>query len=138
MGNILFPVIHISRLFLKRDPTIILTIQDVISLFQQNSSGIQEIHALGDRAISILETIQKKKLLQSSLTPSLLPSIQHFIIIDRAIDFTSLFITPLTYEGLIDELFNIQMNSISIDATVIGRVNHSLRVFYDCREMMEK
>lgn len=122
MGNILFPVIHISRLFLKRDPTIILTIQDVISLFQQNSSGIQEIHALGDRAISILETIQKKKLLQSSLTPSLLPSIQHFIIIDRAIDFTSLFITPLTYEGLIDELFNIQMNSISIDATVIGRV----------------
>ena len=122
MGNILFPVIHISRLFLKRDPTIILTIQDVISLFQQNSSGIQEIHALGDRAISILETIQKKKLLQSSLTPSLLPSIQQFIIIDRAIDFTSLFITPLTYEGLIDELFNIQMNSISIDATVIGRV----------------
>lgn len=122
MGNILFPVIHISRLFLKRDPTIILTIQDVISLFQQNSSGIQEIHALGDRAISILETIQKKKLLQPSFTPSLLPSIQHFIIIDRAIDFTSLFITPLTYEGLIDELFNIQMNSISIDATVIGRV----------------
>lgn len=122
LGNILFPVIHISRLFLKRDPTIILTIQDVISLFQQNSSGIQEIHALGDRAISILETIQKKKLLQPSFTPSLLPSIQHFIIIDRAIDFTSLFITPLTYEGLIDELFNIQMNSISIDATVIGRV----------------
>ena len=122
MGNILFPIIHISRLFLKRDPTIILTIQDVISLFQQNSSGIQEIHALGDRAISILETIQKKKLLQPSFTPSLLPSIQHFIIIDRAIDFTSLFITPLTYEGLIDELFNIQMNSISIDATVIGRV----------------
>ena len=122
MGNILFPVIHISRLFLKRDPTIILTIQDVISLFQQNSSGIQEIHALGDRAISILETIQKKKLLQPSFTPSLLPSIQHFIIIDRAIDFTSLFITPLTYEGLIDELFNIQMNSISIDATVIGKV----------------
>ena len=122
MGNILFPVIHISRLFLKRDPTIILTIQDVISLFQQNSSGIQEIHALGDRAISILETIQKKKLLQPSFTPSLLPSIEHFIIIDRAIDFTSLFITPLTYEGLIDELFNIQMNSISIDATVIGRV----------------
>ena len=122
MGNILFPVIHISRLYLKRDPTIILTIQDVISLFQQNSSGIQEIHALGDRAISILETIQKKKLLQQSFTPSLLPSIQHFIIIDRAIDFTSLFITPLTYEGLIDELFNIQMNSISIDATVIGRV----------------
>ena len=122
MGNILFPVIHISRLFLKRDPTIILTIQDVISLFQQNSNGIQEIHALGDRAISILETIQKKKLLQPSFTPSLLLSIQHFIIIDRAIDFTSLFITPLTYEGLIDELFNIQMNSISIDATVIGRV----------------
>ena len=122
MGNILFPVIHISRLFLKRDPTIILTIQDVISLFQQNSSGIQEIHALGDRAISILETIQKKKLLQPSFTPSLLPSIQHFIIIDRAIDFTSLFITPLTYEGLIDELFNIQMNSISIDGTVIGKV----------------
>ena len=114
MGNILFPVIHISRLFLKRDPTIILTIQDVISLFQQNSSGIQEIHALGDRAISILETIQKKKLLQPSFTPSLLPSIQHFIIIDRAIAFTSLFITPLTYEVLIDELFNIQMNSMNL------------------------
>lgn len=138
MGTILFSVFHISRLFLKRDPTILPTIQDVLSLFQQNSSGIQEIHALGDRAISLLETIQKKKLLQPSLTPSSLPSIKHFILIDRAIDFTSLFITPLTYEGLIDELFNIQMNSISIDATVIGRVNHSLRVFYDCREMMEK
>lgn len=110
-----------SRLFLKKDPTISLEVHNVISTLQQHCGGINEIHAIGDRAVSILETIQNKKTLQIPTAPKL-PPIRQLILVDRAVDFTSLFVTPLTYEGLVDEVIGIHMNTAQVDADVIGRV----------------
>lgn len=108
-------------MFLKKDPTLLPDVQEIICDLQRHCGYIHEIHALGDRAVSLLETIQKKKNLKFACDESL-PGIQELVLIDRSIDFSSLFITPLTYEGLIDEFFGINMNTISIDAEMIGRV----------------
>ena len=119
-------VIH-SRLFLKRDPSVIPEIYEVIAQLNQMSEGINEIHGVGDRAVQILETIQNKKLLQHPVNaPSSSgksKSIRHLILVDRAVDLSSLFISPLTYEGLIDEIFKISINSIDVDADIVGKVS---------------
>lgn len=47
-------------------------------------------------------------------------SIESLIIVDRGIDFATLLLTPLTYEGLIDELFGIKDNQAEIDSSIVG------------------
>jgi hypothetical protein len=47
-------------------------------------------------------------------------SIESLIIIDRDVDFASILLTQLTYEGLIDELIGIKYNKAEIDSSVIG------------------
>jgi hypothetical protein len=52
------------------------------------------------------------------LTPS--STIDSLIIIDREVDFPTVLLTQLTYEGLIDECFDISANQIEVDSSVVG------------------
>ena len=52
------------------------------------------------------------------LTPS--STIDSLIIVDREIDFPTVLLTQLTYEGLIDEVFSISANQTEVDSSVVG------------------
>lgn len=52
------------------------------------------------------------------LAPS--TTVDNLIIIDREVDFPTALLTQLTYEGLIDEVFNISANQTEVDSSVIG------------------
>jgi hypothetical protein len=52
------------------------------------------------------------------LAPS--STIDSLIIIDREVDFPTVLLTQLTYEGIIDEVFNISANQTEIDSSVVG------------------
>lgn len=91
------------RLYLKQDHTLLPTVIQQIYQLQQLSAGINEIHGLGERAISVMETLQKQKKLPQLPTHGK-SVIRHLLLIDRAVDFSSLFVTPLSYEGLIDQV----------------------------------
>jgi hypothetical protein len=52
------------------------------------------------------------------LTPS--SNIDSLIIIDREVDFPTVLLTQLTYEGLIDEVFNITANQTEVDASIVA------------------
>jgi hypothetical protein len=52
------------------------------------------------------------------LAPS--STIDSLIIVDREVDFPTVLLTQLTYEGLIDEVFNISANQTEVDSSVIG------------------
>lgn len=52
------------------------------------------------------------------LVPS--SSIDSLIIVDREVDFPTVLLTQLTYEGLIDEVFNISANQTEVDSSVVG------------------
>ena len=112
-----------SRLFAKKDRTILPTVLESIRVLQSVSGGISEIHAIGDKANTLLEIIQRQKnqFLQGEIDSSQAP-IRHLILVDRSVDFNSLFVTPLTYEGLIDEVLGIRTSCVHVDASVIGRV----------------
>jgi vacuolar protein sorting-associated protein 33A len=47
-------------------------------------------------------------------------SIENLIIIDRDVDFATVLLTQLTYEGLIDEFVGIKRNHAEIDASIVG------------------
>ena len=47
-------------------------------------------------------------------------TIESLIIIDREVDFGSAFLTQLTYEGLIDEMFGIKDNQAELDTSIVG------------------
>ena len=52
------------------------------------------------------------------LTPS--TTIESLIIIDRGVDLLTPLLTQLTYEGLVDELFDIQHNQAEVDSSIVG------------------
>lgn len=52
------------------------------------------------------------------LTPS--SNIDSLIIVDREVDFPTVLLTQLTYEGLIDEVFKISANQTEVDSSVVG------------------
>ena len=47
-------------------------------------------------------------------------SIESLIIIDREIDFPTVLLTQLTYEGLLDEVFSISSNAIEVPSSIVG------------------
>jgi hypothetical protein len=47
-------------------------------------------------------------------------SIEQLIIIDRDVDFATVLLTQLTYEGLIDEIVGIKHNRAEVDSSIIG------------------
>ena len=95
--------VHFRRLYLKQDHTLLPSVIQQIYQLQQLSAGINEIHSIGERAVSVMETLQKQKKLRQLSTCGK-SVIRHLFLIDRAVDFSSLFVTPLTYEGLIDQV----------------------------------
>jgi hypothetical protein len=46
--------------------------------------------------------------------------IDTLVVIDREVDLISPLVTPLTYEGLIDEIIGIENGRIKIDSTLLG------------------
>ncbi|KAK8803698.1 hypothetical protein WA158_001392 [Blastocystis sp. Blastoise] len=60
--------------------------------------------------------------LRNTIVDSDLPGeIDQCILIDRSIDFPSSLITPLTYEGLIDDTFEIKSSQVTVKNSIIGK-----------------
>lgn len=64
------------------------------------------------------ETLQMQN--PGSAAVSVRPEIHTLVIIDREIDLVSPLVTPLTYEGLIDDLIGIESGRIKVDASILG------------------
>ena len=95
---------------------------------------IQQAHGLfpriigkGDNAHRLMELLLRMRSETAAdenptskfgLMPS--ASIESLIIIDREIDFATVLLTQLTYEGLIDEMFGVQHNQAEIDSSIVG------------------
>lgn len=95
---------------------------------------IQQAHGLfpriigkGDNAHRLMELLfrmrseaaaDESSTSKFGLMPS--ASIESLIVIDREIDFVTVLLTQLTYQGLIDEMFGVQHNQAEIDCSIVG------------------
>ncbi|KAF2403956.1 putative vacuolar sorting protein [Trichodelitschia bisporula] len=117
-------------LYLRKDPTPIFLSAKALMLMQQKHGLFPRIIGKGDNAKRLADLLIR---MRSELTAGeqtdgsgstldLAPSqsIESLIIIDREVDFPTVLLTQLTYEGLIDEFFGISSNHAEIDATIVG------------------
>ena len=97
---------------------------------QQNSGLFPRVIGKGDNGKRLADLLIRMRTEvtagESSVAGSslfgLAPSstIDSLIIVDREVDFPTVLLTQLTYEGLIDEVFNITANQTEVDSSVVG------------------
>ena len=97
-------------------------------LLQQKHGLFPRIRGKGDNTHRLMELLLRMRSEVAAEEPSnasrlgMMPSssIESLIIIDREVDFATILLTQLTYEGLIDELFGIKDNQAEIDTSIVG------------------
>ncbi|EHA57400.1 vacuolar protein sorting-associated protein 33A [Pyricularia oryzae 70-15] len=114
-------------LFLANDPTPNYLLARALMGVQQRHGLFPRIIGKGDNARRVAEMLSRmrQELLAGEdvsdkigLNPS--TTMESVIIIDREVDPVTPLLTQLTYEGLIDEVFEIQHNQAEVDSTVVG------------------
>lgn len=116
-------------LYLAKDVTPNFLLAKALMGIQQNHGLFPRIIGKGDNAKRVAELLlrMRQELLAGEdateanrvgLSPS--TTNESVIIIDREVDFVTPLLTQLTYEGLIDELFEIQNNQTKVDTSVVG------------------
>ncbi|KAI9828676.1 MAG: hypothetical protein M1832_001779 [Thelocarpon impressellum] len=120
-----------SDLYLRKDPTPIFRSARALMLLQQRHGLFPRITGKGDNARRLADLLLRMRSELAAgedsstqggpvmgLTPS--STIENLIIVDRGVDFATVLLTQLTYEGLIDEVLTIRNNQAEVDSSVVG------------------
>ncbi|XP_039288228.1 vacuolar protein sorting-associated protein 33A [Nilaparvata lugens] len=87
----------------------IMTLQDLYGV-------IPRVSGKGDAAKLVYELMKKLSAEPQQPSPNTVSQIDHILLIDRAVDLLSPLATQLTYEGLIDEIFEINNTTVQLPA----------------------
>uniref|UniRef100_A0A146M4U8 Vacuolar protein sorting-associated protein 33A n=1 Tax=Lygus hesperus TaxID=30085 RepID=A0A146M4U8_LYGHE len=93
-------------LYLYNDPSTLYQAAQSIQTLQSLYGPITKISGLGDAAIHVNKLVER-----FSREPHSFPTtsqIDHLVLIDRSVDLLTPLVTQLTYEGLIDEIYEIK------------------------------
>ncbi|KAF2498498.1 Sec1-like protein [Lophium mytilinum] len=120
-----------SDLYLSKDPTSIYLSAKALMLMQQKHGLFPRIIGKGDNAKRLADLLIRMRTEVTAgessstngpsflgLTPS--SSMDTLIVIDREVDYPTVLLSQLTYEGLIDEFFGIQSNQTEVDSSIVG------------------
>ncbi len=120
----------LTYIFQRRDPTSIFLASKALMLVQQRHGFFPRILGKGDNARKLANLLvrgRKELDVEDSVGYSdgargILPSatLDSLIIIDRDVDFATLLLTQLTYEGLIEEIVGIHHNQAEVDSSITG------------------
>jgi len=121
-------------LYLSKDVTPNFLLAKALMGIQQKHGLFPRIIGKGDNAKRVADLLSRmrQELLAGEdaseanrvgLSPS--TTNESVIIIDREVDFVTPLLTQLTYEGLIDELFEIKNNQTKVDTSVVGAQTQS-------------
>ncbi|KAL0818293.1 hypothetical protein ABMA28_008781 [Loxostege sticticalis] len=96
--------------YLEGDPTCIYNSAQALRTIQQLYGIIPRVFGKGVAAKQVWDLLCRLNKEEQGTGPkgSATSCIDHLLLLDRAVDFTSVMTTQLTYEGLIDELFGIK------------------------------
>ncbi|EGD90059.1 hypothetical protein H112_02533 [Trichophyton rubrum D6] len=117
-----------SDLYLDHNPQPIYLSAKALMQIQLRHGYFPRIVGKGDKARKVVDQLLRMRReldAEGSLGGSggkLMASntIENLIIIDRDVDFATVLMTQLTYEGLVDELFGINHNHTEVDTSIIG------------------
>jgi len=115
-----------TELYLDGDRSPIFMASRALMQIQQRHGLFPRILGKGDNArklAHLLVRARKELDADEASTPyTTMPStsIESLIVIDRDVDFATVFLTQLTYEGLIDEFVGIKHNKAEVDSSILG------------------
>ncbi|KAF2085650.1 vacuolar protein sorting-associated protein 33A [Saccharata proteae CBS 121410] len=118
-----------SDLYLRKDPTSVFLSARALMQMQQKHGLFPRIIGKGDNARRLADLLLRMRTevvagaeatIDSplGLTPS--STLDSLIIVDREVDLPTALLTQLTYEGLLDEEFDIQSNQIEVETSIVG------------------
>ena len=101
-------------------------------LLQQHHGLFPRVLCKGDNAKRLADLLVRMRNEEAAggdgntsvgVLPKLTPSanIESAIFIDRSVDYPSVLLTQLTYEGLLDEVFSINANAAEVPTSVVGQ-----------------
>ncbi|XP_039752536.1 vacuolar protein sorting-associated protein 33A [Pararge aegeria] len=96
--------------YLEGDPTCLYNAAQALRTIQQLYGIIPRVYGKGNAAKQVWDLLCRLNKEEQGMGPrgATTSCIDQLLLIDRAIDFTSVMSTQLTYEGLIDELYGIK------------------------------
>lgn len=107
--------------FLDSDYTWVHTVSSSLIQLQKLCGVIPNIYGQGRCAKMVCDVT---KLMKSTMQlPNIPPLIGNLILIDRDVDYASVFLSQMTYEGLLDEVFGISGGKVKFEKNVTGSDN---------------
>lgn len=106
-----------SDFHLKNDQTCLHEMAKAMMSLQALYGFAPTVYGKGDAAKKLFEYMMRLKKEMASNEPDIAPQIDTIIILDRKVDCVTPFLTQLTYEGLIDELFQIKNGKVKITSS---------------------
>ena len=118
---------------LDGDPTSLYCVARSVMRLQAMFGLIPVVRGKGAQAMKVCNLMQRMRREMDTVfaATTVLPStgafsfpagceIDELVLVDRTVDLMTPMLTQLTYEGLIDELFNIKYSTIEVDASILG------------------
>jgi hypothetical protein len=125
-----------QNLFLNNDISSLVRLSEIIAELEILFGKIQSFYYKGDKSKQLYNLILKRENEENiKEDPLKNEEILSCIIIDRNIDYITPFITQFNYEGIIDDYFGIDLNSIEVDQSIIpNKENKSNIIYLDYRD----
>ena len=131
----------LQNLFLKNDHTSLLRLSEIITEMEFMFGKIKNFYYKGDKSKCLYDLILRCENEENinninTINPKAINlEILSCIMIDRNIDFITPFASQFNYEGIIDDFFNIDLNSINVDSSIIeNKENKNQIIFLDERD----
>lgn len=118
-------------LYLDQNKAPIYQASRALMLIQQRHGLFPRILGKGENAMRLAKLLQRARReldADEAETPSMnMPStsIESLVVIDRDVDFATVLLTQLTYEGMIEEYVGIKHNKAEVDSAILGAAGQS-------------
>lgn len=112
-------------------------------MIQQLYGVIPAITAVGPHSQAVVDMLLQARAEGQLNEVDLPPEIDRLILLDRGADLVSAFVTPLTYEGMLDEVLGIERGAVTVsektlelkgDKMLTIRLNNSDSFFQEMRD----
>ncbi|XP_035829204.1 vacuolar protein sorting-associated protein 33A isoform X2 [Aplysia californica] len=100
--------------YLQNDFTSMFFAAQSLMTLQALYGTIPYVYGKGDCAKQVVDMMRRMKMEMGGVEPQITPQIDNLLILDRNVDLLTPLLSQLTYEGLIDEIFNIKNTNVKL------------------------
>ena len=120
-----------QELYLKNDTSSLVRLSEAITEIEILFGKIQNFYYKGDKG-KLLHNIILRKENEENITKDLNKNdeILACVLLDRSVDFITPFTSQFNYAGIIDDIFNIELNSIEVDSIIIDTPENKKKIIY--------